>query len=396
VPTLIKRQWRADLGAFGGRKARRGFFYEAFLPDRIAELNLSIPIDVAEAAVVAETAVRDLGAHPPGDVSWDALGRQLLRTESVASSRIEGLEISHRRLARAAFGRAHRDLTAESVLGNVAAMETAIDLASRHRPLVSLDVLAIHRALLKATPDHHFGGKLRTTRGWVGGGATPADADFIPPPEDRVAGLVDDLCAFASRDDVPAVIQAGIVHAQFETIHPFPDGNGRVGRCLIHVLLRRRGLTAGFVPLVSLVLGANARAYVRGLVEYRAGHIAEWCGTFGAAVRTAAKEAKRLGSGVENLRSRWRMAANAPRPDSAAHHIIAALPGHPILDVRTAEQLAGVSNQAARLALMGLEAAGVLRRINTGRRNRAWEAVGLFELVDSFERRLRSSGRVPG
>jgi Fic family protein len=391
VPTLIKRQWRADLEAFGGRKARRGFFYKAFVPDRIADLELSIPTDVAEAAVVAETAVRDLGAQPPGKVSWEALARQLLRTESVASSRIEGLEISHRRLARAAFGRAHRDLTAESVLGNVTAMETAIDIGGRQRPLASRDVLVIHRALLKATPDHHLGGKLRTAQGWVGGGATPGDADFIPPPEDHVAGLLDDLCTFASRDDVPAVIQAGIVHAQFETIHPFPDGNGRVGRCLIHVLLRRRGLTPGFVPPVSLVLGANARAYVRGLVEYRAGRIAEWCGTFCAAVRTAAKEAKRLGSSVEDLQSRWRIAAKAPRPDSAAHHIIDALPGQPILDVGTAEQLAGVSNQAARLALMDLEGAGVIRRINTGRRNRAWEAVGLFELVDSFERRLRSS-----
>ena len=123
MPTLVKRHWRANLEAFGGRKSRRGFFYEAFVPDDIGELELVIPADVAEAAEAAAAAVRQLGAQPPGGISWEALGRQLLRAESVASSRIEGLEISYRRLARAGFGQAHRDLTAESVLGNVAAME---------------------------------------------------------------------------------------------------------------------------------------------------------------------------------------------------------------------------------------------------------------------------------
>jgi Fic family protein len=204
-----------------------------------------------------------------------------------------------------------------------------------------------------------------------------------------VAGLLDDLCAFAARDDVPAVIQGGIVHAQFETIHPFPDGNGRVGRCLIHAVLRRRGLSAGFVPPVSLALGSNARAYVRGLVAFREGRISEWCGVFCAAVRMAAEEAGRLGRAVSGLGERWRKAANEPRAGSTASRMIDALPGYPILDVAAVERIADVSNQAARLALMDLEAAGVVKRVNAGKRNRAWEAVGLFEVVDAAERRAR-------
>jgi hypothetical protein len=380
MPTLVKRRWEADLEAFGGRKARRGFVYEAFVPDEIAALDLHIPADVAEASAAAAAAVRELGVHPPGGVSWEALGRQLLRTESVASSRIEGLAISYRRLAKAAFGQAHGDLTAESVLGNVAAMEAAVALGSRRRPL----------AALEGTPDRHFAGKFRTSQGWLGGGSTPAGADFVPPPEDRVPRLIDDLCAFASREDVPAVIQAAIVHAQFETIHPFPDGNGRVGRCLIHTVLRGRGLTPGFVPPVSLVLGANAKAYVRGLEAFRLGRISEWSGLFSSAVRTAAGEATRLGAAVDGLRAKWRTAAKHPRTGSAADRIIDALPGHPILDVGTVETIARVSNQAARLALLQLEAGGVVRRINTGKRNRAWEAVGLFEVVEAGERRARA------
>jgi Fic family protein len=394
MPIFVKRRWQANLEAFGGRKARQGFFYQAFVPDEIANLELAIPADVAEASDAAAAAVRGLGAHPPGGVSWEALGRHVLRAESVASSRIEGLEVSHRRLARADFGQAHQDLTAESVLGNVAAMEQAVALGSRRGSMTSPAVRKIHRVLLDTTPDRHLGGKFRTSQGWIGGGSTPRDAAFVPAPENDVPRLMDDLCDFASRDDLPAVIQAAIVHAQFETIHPFPDGNGRVGRCLIHAVLRRRNVSAGFVPPVSLVLGANAKAYIRGLERYRTSHIAEWCGLFAAAVKTAAAEVKRLGTEVDDLREEWRRAAGTPRSDSAAAKMIDVLPGYPILDVATVERVAGVSNQAARLAVMQLETAGMLRRINTGKRNRAWEAAGLFELVEAGERRLR--GRASG
>jgi Fic family protein len=389
MPTLVKRRWQTELEAFGGRRSRRGFYYEAFVPDEISDLDLVLPADVAEASDAAAAALRALAVRAASGISWEALGRQLLRAESVASSRIEGLEISHRRLARASFGEAHEDRTAKSVLGNVAAMEHAIGIAARREALTAAGVRKIHRVLLAATPDARLGGKLRTAQGWIGGGSTPEDADFIPPPETELPQLVDDLATFASRDDIPAVIQAAIVHAQFETIHPFPDGNGRVGRCLIHAVLHRRGLIANLVPPVSLVLGANVKAYIRGLERYRAGHVAEWCAVFAAAVRTSAKEVDRLGAEVDALRDEWRQAAGSPRVDSAAARMIDALPGYPILDVGTAERVAGVSNQAARLAVMQLETAGVLRRINTGKRNRAWEAVGLFELVDLGERRLR-------
>ena len=108
--------------------------------------------------------------------------------------------------------------------------------------------------------------------------------------------------------------------------------------------------------------------------------MAEWCGLFSAAIRTAAEEATRLASAVDRLRAQWRKAVNRPRADSAADKLIEALPGHPILDVGTAERIAHVSNQAARLATIQLDEAGVIKRINAGRRNRAWEAVGLFDI----------------
>jgi hypothetical protein len=95
------------------------------------------------------------------------------------------------------------------------------------------------------------------------------------------------------------------------------------------------------------------------------------------------------GTDLGGLREKWRRAARFPRIDSAAGKMIDVLAGYPILDVGTVEKVAAVSNQAARLAVMQLEKGGVVRRTNTGKRNRAWEAVGLFELIDSRERRLR-------
>lgn len=91
----------------------------------------------------------------------------------------------------------------------------------------------------------------------------------MPPPPERVKELMEDLVAFMNRGDLPPVVQAAIAHAQFEIIHPFADGNGRVGRALIHVVLRRRGLAPRYVPPVSLVLAADARAYVAGLTAFR-------------------------------------------------------------------------------------------------------------------------------
>lgn len=395
MPKLVRRRWEANLEAFGGRRARQGFAYDAFVPDPIAGLELALPGDIAQVAGEAELAVREVNLVPPALGALESLARQLLRAESVASSRIEGLVLSHRRLAKAAFSGDTSDVTAQSVLANIRAMDEAIRVSARPGPLRVAEVLRIHRVLFGAFSEPSAG-KLRQEQNWIGGAASsPRDAEFVPPPPGEVRGLLEDLCSFLEREDLPAVIQAAIAHAQFETIHPFADGNGRVGRCLIHVVLRRRGVAPRFVPPVSLVLATDAKAYVGGLNDFRAGRVVEWCGTFAAATRTAARSARRFADEVLQLQAHWRKAAHEPRSDSAASALVQALPAAPILDVSSAESLLGCSNQAARLALQHLERAGVVSRINVGRRNRAWEATGLFELINRFEQQLatRRGGR---
>jgi hypothetical protein len=254
------------------------------------------------------------------------------------------------------------------VLANIAALERAVALATEVDELTREHLLEIHRLLFEGTRDEHLGGVVRREQNWIGGAASsPRNADFVPPPHELVDELLDDLCAFSNREDLPAVIQAGIAHAQFETIHPFHDGNGRVGRALILIILRRRGLAPRYLPPVSLALAGEADKYVAGLTSWRNGDEEDWYTVFIDAVYRG----------------------------SGALRLIELLPSHPIINVRTAATALGGSEEQARLAILRLEQAGVLRQTSVGRRNRAWECVGLFDLLDSFERELGSAERTP-
>lgn len=202
---LVRQRWAADLSAYGGRKTRQGFSFDAFVSNPIADLNPSLPTDVALIVGEAEQSVRQLNGGPAVE-DLEAIARQLLRSESVASSRIEGLALSQRRLAEAIFAPDQGDITAVSVLNNIAAMETAIRLGSEARPFDVDDILVIHRTLLNTPIDRRIAGVVRTTQNWIGGRAnTPLGAQFIPPPAAEVPALLDDLCAFINRDDLLAV-----------------------------------------------------------------------------------------------------------------------------------------------------------------------------------------------
>lgn len=386
MPDVVERRWTPNPSAYGGWKQRAGFVYGAYVPDPIADLEIAFPSDLVELMSEAAAALAELHASP-NLAGLEALSRQLLRSESIASSRIEGLELSQRRLAKALFDPDSADVTARSVIGNIQAMEAAVRLGEGSQAITPADILAIHRTLMEATTDRAHAGRLRQEQNWIGGDSTsPRNAEFIPPPEDHVPALLVDLCEFANREDVPAIAQAAVVHAQFETIHPFVDGNGRVGRALVHVLLRRRGITPTFVPPISIVLATNAKVYVAGLTDFRNDNLIEWCRLFAAALRTAANHAASLGHRLTELQESWRSAAGRPRRDSTAEKLIQTLPARPILDANVAAEIADVSYEAGRMAVLALEDAGVLKPIFVGRRrNRAWEAPEVVALLDNFE-----------
>lgn len=384
MPRRVRQFWEGTAGGFG--ESARSFWYEAFVPDPIASIDPAFPLTDIEAAAEAERAVRDLIADR--DLGGlEALSRQLLRAESVASSRIEGLELSHRRLAKAVFDPAATDPTARLVVGNIGAMERAIELGATTAAIRTHDLLELHRVLFAGTEDEQIGGRIRERQNWIGGTwISPRRAEFIPPPAAAIAPLLEDLCAFANRLDVPPVVQAAIAHAQFETIHPFADGNGRVGRALIHVILRRRVVATRFVPPISLVLLGNASSYVEGLTLFREGDLAGWSTRFAHALRDSTVLATRLGSALAQLQASWREAAGRPRRTSATQRLIELLAAKPVIDIPMVATLLDVSYPQAREAVLRLEEAGVLKPVAIGRkRNRAWEAPSLLTLLDNFE-----------
>jgi Fic family protein len=386
------QHWPANPSAPGGKAERRAFSYRAFVPDPIARLEITLPSSVAAAVSSAERAIDALNRDPPRVASLEVLARRLLRAESVASSRIEGLVLSQRRLARAeADAPDARDEIARSILGNVTAMEHAVALGAGAKPLRLKDVLDVHRHLMLATTTPEIAGKLRDRQNWIGGNAfNPGRADFVPPAPERVKELMDDLVAFMNRTDLPPVVQAAIAHAQFETIHPFADGNGRVGRALIHVVLRRRGLAPRYVTPVSLVLAADAKPYVAGLTAFREDRPADWILLFAQAIERAAAKASELALRLGELQELWRERAGRPRRHSSAEALIVELPAHSIVTVATAQTFLGRSKQAVNEAIATLAEKGVLHAVTIAKRNRAWEARDLFDLINDFERELAS------
>lgn len=386
MPTTIPRLWTPNPDTYGPRRAREPFAYEAYVPDLLTPLDLRLSGEAAAELESAAVAVRELQSGT-NVVGLESVSRQLLRSEALASSRIEGLEISHRRAARALSDSETADETSRSVIANIRAMERAVALASEPRSITLDDILVVHDTLMVLPRERRHAGRLREEQNWIGTSDSPRDAEFVPPPEDRVRDLMTDLLSFLDRDDLSPVAQAAVSHAQFETIHPFVDGNGRVGRALIHAVLRRGNVATRFVPPVSVVFATNRSRYVDGLTAFRRGDIDAWTMFFARALTAAATASAQLGARIAALQQEWIERTGRPRRDSATTKLIALLPEAPILDVRTAERLSDVTFGAANTAVERLVEAGVLVPVREGqRRDRRFEAPEVIALLDDFDR----------
>src|SRR4029079_3306800 len=175
----------------------------------------------------------------------------------------------------------------------------------------------------------------------------PCGADFVPPPPEEVKRLLAELCRAINDDTLPPLAQAALVHAQFETIHPFDDGNGRTGRALIHVVLRRRGVAPRYLPPIS-VMFANAKSrYIAALDSFRDSDVTDWLTYFASATTSASRLAEAYVKAVAALRDRWRQqladSPRAPRKDATAWQIIDILPAHPVLTGAAAIAVSGRS-----------------------------------------------------
>lgn len=387
-----ERQWPANPGAYGGRKSRSGGCYPVWIPGQLANRDFSFDGDAVAAIGRATQALERLNQSIVLTATSEALARSVLRAEGAASSRIEGLQLSQRRLARAAFrgnGLGAIDTRAAEVLGNVEAMQRAIELGASTDSVTVECILEIHRLLLRFTADASIAGVVRDRQNWIGGSQYhPLGAVFVPPPPDYVAEALADLCEFVMRDDLPPIAQAAIAHAQFENIHPFFDGNGRVGRTLIYLVLRRRGDLGSVIPPISLVLAHQIDTYVGAIAAFSGGDVDTLAQVFSDAISQAGGQAIGLAQSVEALQAQWIDRLGVPRKDAVVRSIIRELPAHPVIDVALAQRLTQRSHVAVGNALQQLSAAKVLVPLNERRWGRVWECDELIALASDFDRRF--------
>ncbi len=403
---VLKRRWRSEVGGTGlPRKDSRSCEYEAYVPDHLMGRRFFLEGEVAADVADAEAAIVRLNIEANALVDTEALARILLRAEAVASSRIEGLEVGARRLLHAEVVRgmhqATADVTAAEVLNNIDAMVFAVESIDAGDPITVDILLDMHRRLLAGTRLEQYGGIARDQQNWIGGSAyNPSAAVFVPPPPEFVNELLEDLCAFCCTDDLPPVAQAAIAHAQFETIHPFVDGNGRTGRALIHLILRRRGLALRTLPPVSLVLATWARDYIDGLTLFRyvgsptspgaIDGLNTWIGRFASACTRSVADASTYERRAAELEVEWRERLGSVRANSGTDVLLRVLPGAPILTADSAATLLGRTYKPAAAAIQRLVDAGILRQVNVGRRNKAFEAPEVIAAFTALERQLAS------
>ncbi|MBD8537800.1 Fic family protein [Frigoribacterium sp. CFBP 8751] len=357
--------------------------FRAAVPPLIGALD---PAPSPEVAALAEDASLELtrfDATLGGEVA--AFAPLLLRSEAVASSRIENLTANARSVFSAELGD-ERKRNATLIAANTRAMSAAIDLAEE---LTRASVLTMH-ATLMASDARHTPGALRTEQVWIGrSSASPVGAEFVAPVSERVPGLLDDCLTFARRDDLPVLVQTAVTHAQFETIHPFTDGNGRTGRSLTQAMLRSKGVTRSVTVPVSAGLLTDVDAYHRALTAYRAGELDPIVRLTAEASLRAVANARTLVDDLHDVRASWSARVTARR-DSSVWRLLDLLVHQPVLDATTAASRLSLAPSNVYPLLRRLVESGVLKQKAEYKMGTIWRADQVLEALDAFATR---SGR---
>ena len=396
----VERLWNPEDTAGLSRRDRYPGRYRAYVPE---ELGDALPTLGPEAQSAAEDALAVLArADERIGRHGRFLNHLLIRSESISSSWIEGNRITPKKLAVAEL--LHQGSRAAlDVVANVRATEEAIaGLADRGRSITSSNIEDLQQVI-----EPSLARGLRQEQNWVGGpGWSPLRADFVPPPETEVPRLVADLTRFLTDTHGNPVVRAAVAHAQFETIHPFIDGNGRTGRALIHTVLARADALRNTLIPISTVFAGDTGVYLAGLTAFRADppRLDDWVIGFARAAELAAGNAVRLAEGIaaldDALREQLRqhradlgLSPAAPRSDAVVLRILDTLAGEPVVTAESVSTRLDVSPAAAHRALAQLADAGILGRSKDQKgRLICWTADRHLDLVALTERSNRVGG----
>jgi Fic family protein len=357
------------------------------IPPAIGQEDLRLSGSVAAAG---ESALREIVAlDRERGAQLGALGAVLLRSESIASSRIERIDADAAAYARALHGD-RSNVAATAMSRATGAVERLIGSVQFGEPLRLGAILEAHRALMRDDPgEQQYAGRMRDVQNWIGGSDhSPRGALYVPPPPDEVARAMEDLITFASRGDLPALAQAAIAHAQFESIHPFTDGNGRIGRALINMVLRRSGATHRVIVPVASALVADRSGYFALLDAYREGDVERLILAIADASVIAASESRITAERIAELPDHWRATLGRVRRGSAAERLLEVLSDVPALTADEANERVGGALSTTYVAIERLVETGVLRPLTDRQRNQVWGVVALLDELDDLGMRI--------
>lgn len=370
-----------------GRRRKILPTYEAAVPAAIAQQAVSLSPELERRIAEVEVAVARFD-EAQGARDWD-LPALLLRSESSSSSQIERLTSSVSNVALAELTE-KAPANALLIAGNVVAMREAVGQSG---PVNIGSICSIHDALMAGTAERQG---LRDEQVWIGGSPySPHGASFVPPCEKRIPGCLDDLVAFGGREDVSPVAKAAIFHAQFETIHPFTDGNGRTGRALVHRMLANDEILLHSTLPVSAGLLHDVGRYMEALDAYHAGDIEPMICCLVDALELAVVIGSRIAFDVDAVLDAW-SAANTDRAGSASHDLPALLVEQPVVNVAYVAEHLEITDRAARALVETACERGILSKMGNAKRGafyQAGELVGILEEASSLQGIRRIAAR---
>lgn len=374
--------------AFGaparGMSARWGFTF--YLPKPIPR-DLTLPQGIVSALSDADAALGQLQGLGTLIPDPSALIGPYLRREALASTRIEGTQASLSEVFQADLddGRPTDDIV--EVQRYLEATRLAHDLA-RELPVAQRLMFQVHEALLRdVRGEERRPGEYRSSPVWIGSaGATPETAAFVPPLPEHLPGLLTDWERFVNDDGrhYPALVQAALMHYQFETIHPFLDGNGRIGRLLINLQLMNRGRLSQPLLYLSSYFETHRDEYYRHLQGVRErGDIDSWLHFFLHAVEEQAGDAIHRSRRLIAIREDYRSEALKGR--SSLPLLVEMIARNPFVTVRAVQATTGLTNQGARKLIRAAVEKGWLRSVGSrGRGGREyWLAPDILAILEA-------------
>lgn len=376
----VELVWEGDRDRIPrSRRSEYAGTYQAAVVPKIAHRSVAVPPRVQALAEEAAAEVARFDGEIGGEIA--PLASVLLRTESAASSQIEHLTASAKAIAMAELGDTDR-VNASLIVANGRAMLAAVELADR---LDEAAVIAMHSALMSESAPKIVG-RWRQEPVWIGTSSYgPHTASFVPPPHQMIQDAMADLVRYIARDDVPVLVQVAVAHAHFETIHPFPDGNGRTGRAVAHAMLRGKRLTRQVTLPVSAGLMKDIDGYIAALDAYRAGDPVPIIERVAEASIFAVHSGRDLLTEMQDIQHEWRAALKV-RPQAVVWRAMDAVIRHGVVDARLIAGELGVSAGGATTAIEQLVEIGALTQIGTASRNRRFAALAVLEALDEYAR----------